>query len=209
MSGAPTSLRARALSAVVLGATLIGATLIGAPSLARADEPVAPKPKIHDFIYGSGIALLMNRVSVGYDWIPHSHHAIGINGFGMLLGITHGGPNVAKGTVFGAGGEIGYRYYVGDDGPSGPFFAISLVGGYYHSRADLYEPDPNARWYIHYGAAIDMGWSFHLDKTTMVAFAVGAQRTWTDERGNLCPLAALLVGDGVRPRFEILVGKVF
>ncbi len=196
----------RALAvAVVLG-------VLSSPRPARAEEPTAapvPAPAIQHFVYGQGIALLMNRLSFGYDFLVGGRHSFGLNVFGQLIGVTHGGPNVASGTVGGVGGELGYRYYAGAGGFSGPFFGLAAIGGYYHSRADLYEADDNARFYIHYGGAIDMGWAFNLDKTTVVVLALGAQRTWVDERGHICDLAQLLVGDGVRPRAQIQVGRVF
>ncbi len=50
------------------------------------------------------------------------------------------------------------------------------MGGYYHSRADLYElKDATAVWYIQYGAAIDLGWAFHLDADTVLALSIGAR----------------------------------
>ena len=175
--------------------------------------PAPPRPPtrdFHNYIFGSAIALLMNRVSIGYELMPRKHHAIGLSGYGMILGITHGGPNVAKGTVLGGGGELGYRYYAGENGASGPFLAISAMGGYYHSRADIYElKDATAVWYKQYGAAIDLGWAFHLDVDTVLALSIGAQRTWVDERGHLSDLAQLLAGEGVRPRAQLLVGRVF
>ena len=152
----------------------------------------------------------MDRISVGYEHQVAPHHSIGLAGFGMLFGVTHGGPNVAKGTVFGAGGELGYRYYVGDRGPSGPFAGVSFVGGYYHSRRDLYElKDDSARWYLHYGWALDIGWAGYIDRITVLALAIGAQRTWVTEKGNLSDLAQLLVGDGVRPRIVFQFGRMF
>ena len=198
---------ARFGAALVAGAGVVAAVSSSSPALA---QELAPPQARHNFFFGSGIALLMNRVSLGYEYLPVRHHSIGLSGWGMLLGLTHGGPNVAKGTVFRGGFELGYRYYAGDRGPDGPFFGVSFIGGYYHSRADLYElKDSTAVWYMHYGAAIDMGWSFHLDAITIVALAIGAQRTWVDERGKLCDLAQLLVGDGVRPRALLQVGRVF
>lgn len=185
------------------------AGVLSAPSDVRAEEVVPQPVGPSHFVYGQGIALLMNRLSFGYELLPEAHHSFGLGVFGQLIGVTHGGPNVADGTVGGVGFELGYRYYAGERGPSGPFFGVAFIGGYYHSRADLYERDDNSRFYIHYGGAIDMGWAFWLDRTTVVALALGAQRTWVDERGNLSDLAQLLVGDGVRPRGQIQVGRVF
>jgi hypothetical protein len=184
------------------------AILVMLPSPVRADD-AKPSPR-ENFFFGSAIALLMNRTSLGFERLPAPHHSIGLSGYCMAIGITHGGPNVAKGTVFGAGVELGYRYYALENGPDGPFVGVAAIWGYYNSRKDLYElKDDTATWYHHYGAAIDMGWAFHFDRITVLAFAIGAQRTWTDERGNLSPIAQLLVGDGVRPRVQFQVGRVF
>jgi hypothetical protein len=200
------------------GATRIARALFVASTIAasawstraRASETATPpSPPSHHFVYGQGIALLMNRVSVGYEFLPDAHHSFGVGVYGQLLGITHGGPNVAAGTVGGAGGELGYRYYFGGGGPSGPFVGVSALAGYFHSRADLYERDPNARWYMQYGGAVDLGWAVHLDRTIIAGFALGAQRTWLDEPGHLSDLADLLVGEGLRPRGQIQVGRVF
>jgi hypothetical protein len=110
----------------------------------------------------------------------------------------------------GLGTELGYRFYGGRDGPFGPFLGVSFLTSLYHTQATVYRVDPDAFRYGQYGPALDLGWSVHLDRTTVVALAIGAQYTFvTVDEHRLSDLARLLVGDGLRPRGGIQVGKVF
>ena len=115
-----------------------------------------------------------------------------------------------KGAFVGVGGELGYRFYAWRDGPFGPFFGLSFLAGYYHTQATFYALDPKAFRYAQYGPAVDLGWSVHLDRTTVLALALGAQYTGVDvDPRSLNELTRLLVGDGPRPRGQVQVGKTF
>ena len=183
-----------------------------APATAPATAPAAPAPPAfpQHFLFGNGLALLITRLSVGYELLPAVHHSFGINIHGQ-----YGGGLVSEffglnGTFVGVGGELGYRFYAWSDGPFGPFIGVSWLTGYYHTQETFYRVDPNAFRYLQYGPAFDLGWSVHLDRTTVLAFGLGAQYTFTDvDPRSLHDITRLLVGDGPRPRGQIQVGKVF
>ena len=77
-------------------------------------------PQGHHFFYAQALGLLVRRVSVGYELQPRTHHTFTIASYLQYPGGT--GPEVARGGAFGTGSELGYRYYDGAHGPSGPFF---------------------------------------------------------------------------------------
>ncbi|MDB4946740.1 MAG: hypothetical protein JWP97_6274 [Labilithrix sp.] len=114
------------------------------------------------------------------------------------------------GAFVGIGDEIGYRFYGDRDGPYGPFVGASFLTSVYHTQKSIYRLDPSALEYVQWGPALDLGWSLHLDRTIVLAFSMGAQYTFTTVDGDRLPqLTRLLVGDGLRPRAGIQVGRVW
>lgn len=164
---------------------------------------------VRHFVFGQALAVLVRRVSVGYELLlPLAHHSFGLTVHGQWPGTKY--FSVAAGEVAGFGGELGYRYYSGERGPRGPFFGVSLLSGHYYSRTSFLEEDPRARWYTQYGWAIDMGWAAYVDRSIIVAVAAGVQRTWIDvERSQITDQAELVSGEGLRPRAQIQIGRVF
>lgn len=213
-------------------AILTTIALLAIPTIARAQEPVispndpalmptppAPPPRFPQFfLFGNGLALLISSLSFGLELLPVTHHSIGLNVHGQYGGIigqilkwTDIEPH-EKGVFVGGGGELGYRFYAYRDGPFGPFIGFSFMANFYHAQDSLtdFSVTSNSVNYVQYGPATDIGWSFHLDKTTVVALSLGAQYTFiTIDSSRLADLTALLVGDGIRPRAGIQVGKVF
>ena len=164
---------------------------------------VDPPPRFpQHFLFGNGLPLLLTSLSVGYELLPVAHHSIGLNIHGQYGGGIISEIIGVKGAFVGLGAELGYRFYAWRDGPYGPFFGMSFLGGYYHTQNSIFQVDPNA---------FDFGWSMHLDKKgTVLAFSLGAQYTFTDVDPRRLPeLTRLLVGDGPRPRGGIQVGKTF
>ena len=174
--------------------------------------PVDPPPRFpQHFLFSNGLPLLLTSLSVGYELLPVAHHSLGLNVHGQYGGGIISEIIGVKGAFVGLGAELGYRFYAWRDGPYGPFFGMSFLGGYYHTQATIYRIDPNAFRYFQYGPAVDFGWSVHLDKKgTVLAVSLGAQYTFTDVDPRRLPeLTRLLVGDGPRPRGGIQVGKTF
>jgi hypothetical protein len=212
-------------------AAVLVAALIAWPCMARADdvepapvepaplEPVAPPPVPppapppvfpQHFLFGNGLALLLTRLSVGYELLPVAHHSFGFSIHGQYGGGLASEFVGLSGAFVGVGGELGYRFYAFRDGPFGPFIGVAFLTGYYHTQTSIYRVDPDAFRFAQYGPAADLGWSVHLDKTTVLAIALGAQYTFVDvDAGSLPDLTRLLVGDGPRPRGQIQVGKIF
>lgn len=184
-----------------------------APPLAAPSpiEPpvVEPRPVRH-FLFGNGLALLMTRLSVGYELFPARHHSIGISVFGQAVG-GFASEIMAPGACLGLGTELGYRFYGGHDGPSGPFLGLSVLGGRYLSLSRLYRTDTHGEGYFQLGGAADVGWALHLDRTIVVALGVGVQYTWVAgaSRDTLSEIAQLVSGEGFRPRGNVQVGKTF
>ena len=167
----------------------------------------APERDGHHFVFGQALALLVRRVSIGYELLPGVHHSFGITLHGQSPGT--GVPSLVKGGIAGGGGEIGYRYYTGARGPYGPFVGTSFLSGYYVSRSSFYE-DVATTTYAQYGLAIDMGWATDIDRTFTLAVGIGAQRTWIDvDRRKLSDYGKAVAGEGVRPRAMVQVGRAF
>ncbi len=179
-----------------------------APSL--VEPPVAPPRPVRHFLFGNGLALLMTRLSVGYELFPARHHSIGISVFGQAVG-GFASEVIAPGACLGLGSELGYRFYGGHDGPSGPFFGLSVLGGRYLSHSRLYRTDTHGEGYFQIGGAADVGWALHLDRTVVVALGVGIQYTGVvgASRDTLSEIAQLVSGEGFRPRGNVQVGKTF
>jgi len=181
-------------------------------SRGHADEP-PPSPSFepqatHHFVFGQALAVLVRRISVGYELLPAPHHSFGITVHGQWPGTKY--FSLAHGEAMGLGGEIGYRYYANEVGPTGPFFAASFLSGYYYSRSSFLESDPTALWFTQYGWAIDMGYSIAIEKTTIICMGLGVQRTWIDvPRADITDTAQLTNGEGLRPRAQFQVGRVF
>lgn len=199
----------RRQAAAVFAASLVLAWSRAA--LAQDEASVQPQvlePEGHHFVFGQGLALLVRRVSIGYELMPRAHHSFGLTLHGQAPGT--GAPSIVSGAVAGGGGELGYRYYAGARGPNGPFVGASFLSGYYFSRSSFYDKDAPTTPYAQYGLAMDMGWATHIDRTIVLAMGIGAQRTWiVGEREKLTDYAKMVVGDGVKPRAMIQVGRIF
>lgn len=179
------------------------------PPPAPAPSPPAPHFPQH-FLFGNGLALVLTRLSVGYEYLYIAHHSLGFSIHGQYGGGIASELVGVKGAFVGLGGEVGYRFYAWRDGPFGPFLGLSFLAGYYHTQSSIFRIDPKAFRYLQYGPAVDLGWSVHLDRTTVLAVALGAQYTAvTVDPLTLPDLTRLLVGDGPRPRGQIQVGKTF
>jgi hypothetical protein len=181
------------------------------PAPTAPDPPAAPPPRFpQHFVFGNGLALLLTRLSIGYELLPVAHHSIGLSIHGQYGGGIASELVGLNGSFVGLGGELGYRFYAWRDGPFGPFVGVSFLMGYYHTQGTFYRIDPNAFRYLQFGPAVDFGWSVHLDRTTVLAVGLGAQYTFVDvDPRSLQDLPRLLVGDGPRPRGQIQVGKTF
>ena len=209
---------AQPFTALVVVMAALGA-FASSPSLAHAETPTAQATALatapasaeqagHHFLFGQALAILVRRVAVGYELLPAPHHSFGITVHGQWPGTKY--LSIAHGEVAGFGGEIGYRYYADEHRPTGPFFAVSFLSGYYYSRSSFLESDPTALWYTQYGWAVDMGWSFAIERTTIIALGAGVQRTWIDvTRAEITDHAQLSNGEGLRPRAQFQVGRVF
>ena len=184
--------------------------LVAQPPLVLPAPPPPPPRFPQHFLFGNGLALLLTSLSVGYELLPVAHHSIGLNLHGQYGGGIVSEIVGVKGAFAGVGAELGYRFYAWRDGPFGPFIGMSLLTGVYHTQATFYRIDPHAFRYAQYGPAVDLGWSAHLDRTTVFALSVGAQYTFVSvDPRDLNEITRLLVGDGPRPRGGIQVGKVF
>ena len=181
---------------------------LSSSSRARADTPARAEESPHHFVFGQTLAVIVRRISVGYELLPTTHHSFGLTVHGQWPGTKY--FSYAPGEVAGFGGELGYRYYAGERGPNGPFFAASFLTGHYYSRSSFLESDPHALWYTQYGWALDFGWATYLDRTIVFAMAAGVQRTWiTVDRATITDQAQLLDGEGLKPRAQIQVGRAF
>jgi hypothetical protein len=178
----------------------------GAETLEPAPPP--PQPAGHHFVFGQGVPILIRRLTVGYEYMPGSHHSFGLTLHGQAPGTYV--PTPVKGAATGFGGEIGYRFYGGSRGPGGPFVGASFLCGGYASAPTFLAIRPKTTHYAQYGVALEVGWAVHIDRTIVLAMGIGVQRTWIGvDRERLSDFAQMVVGDGVRPRAMIQVGRVF
>lgn len=156
------------------------------------------------------LSLVINHFGAGLELMPVEHHALILSAYYFatttskyLPGDT--GPH-ANNDFNGVGGELGYRYYYGHNGPRGLFVGPSLLLGKFKATSD---GAPSTHFYD-LGVGADVGYQAILGDAWVFGFSAGAQYTWVSQSlpDQVAP-AAYHANSGVHPRMQIAVGYAF
>lgn len=207
-----------------VSASLLATTAFVGAASAQEPLPVADKtvgavdtsaePK-HYAVILNPLATAVGRYSVDALWMPAVHHALVINPFFQRLTAdvtstaTVGNATMSTSytdTFSGFGGELGYRFYSGDHGPSGFYIGPSLIAGAYSESSSLGGDKVS---FTSYGAALDIGGQAMLKSGILIGGGFGLQYTKSSKdfsTGDLPLKAQILAGGGVHPRFLFSFG---
>lgn len=190
------------------------------PAFADDNEPPlhesgAPEQFVRGTVQINPIAAFIGEYGGAVEVVPAPHHALiatayyantsstdptptGYSQFGdALYDTTH---------LWGAGGEIGYRRYLGALGPHGLFYGPSLVFGFF----DAHSPRTGVDYrFWKYGVAFDVGYQAIVGP---VAFSIGAGVQYTrpsEDIPDQSLYVAVHTGDAVRPRILGSIGYAF
>lgn len=152
----------------------------------------------------SPLTLMLARYGGTLDFVPASHHGITLTAFYAYTRTNADSNNVFEGV----GGEVGYRYYFGHDGPRGLFLGPSLLLGRYTAS-----PPPglgSAVSFDSWGVAADVGWQATVIDRVAVGIATGVQYTDPSRKFPVQELpAAVYANRSVMPRLNVWVGVAF
>lgn len=195
------------------------------PAPAELDRPSQRSPRAGDEPEGfkqlavefNPLSLIIGRYSAQVEYLPVLHHGFVLNphydSVSFELTVSAAGEEYTYEEGFsGFGGEIGYRYYTGRNGPNGFFIGPSfLVGRYSTKGSELEEWDQKS--FTSLGWAVDLGGQGVIGPGIVLGIGVGMQQTKNsinaDQFGELPLSAEILVGSGVRPRFLLALGYAF
>lgn len=156
------------------------------------------------------VALFINRLSANVEIVPADHHALVLNPFYFdshtaAFGNASGSPAPSQ-RFEGFGGEIGYRYYAGHDGPRGFFAGPSLIAASVQATPSK-GPQTSL---IDYGVALDVGWQALVESRWVVSLGAGGEYMFTSLNipDQQAP-ASYYVGGGLHPRILAAVGCAF
>jgi hypothetical protein len=178
---------------------------------ARADD-IDPGVRFKPLaVQGNPIAFAVGRYGADIEYLPLPHHALHLTGFYYFAF-----PGVDD-QFTGPGGELGYRWYSGDDGAHGWFVGGSFVAGQYEYQHTPLLPtvlDPGSDTkFVALGGAVDAGFQLVAFGNLAVGAGAGLQYVHytiepTFEPGG-STLRDLAYGSGLRPRLLCSVGAAF
>lgn len=147
--------------------------------------------------------LQLERYGGVVEIVPVSHHAIVAS---LFYAHTETNEDSFHNRFRGVGGEIGYRYYTGHDGPRGFYVSPSLLLGAY----DAIPARGEAQSFVNYGAALDVGYQATVADRWVVGLGVGLQYSQPDTTFPQQELpASVYANPGVRPRLLLALGLAF
>lgn len=163
------------------------------------------------------LSLIIEHFGAGLELMPVEHHALLLSGYYFSTTtaknlttapnpISDTGPVLVNNKFQGFGGELGYRYYYGHNGPRGLFVGPSLLLGKFDAL-------PSAGATTHFydiGGAADVGYQAILGDAWVFGFSAGAQYTWVSQSFPMQEApAAYHANSGIHPRMQIAVGYAF
>jgi hypothetical protein len=179
----------------------------GAPPLEYAHRNVA--------IEITPLSLIIEHYGAGLELMPFEHHALLLSAYYFATTTAKnpnpsGGPpnNITQSNDFnGVGGEIGYRYYYGHNGPRGLFVGPSLLLGEFKAVPSR---GGSSTSFYDLGVGADVGYQAILGDAWVFGFSAGAQYTWASHSflAQEAP-AAYHANSGIHPRMQIAVGYAF
>ncbi|CAN5329282.1 hypothetical protein BH09MYX1_BH09MYX1_55160 [soil metagenome] len=196
----------------VVAALILGSAVVLAPIAAHAEEAprdpdvravqVDPPPLRRFSIALAPIGPTIGRWGGSVELLLASHHALGLSG-----AYVHSHTNEDTNNVFRGGiGEVGYRYYFGENGARGFFLGPSFILG----RFDAVPERGATTSFWNLGGALDLGFSALVADRVLFALGAGIQYTAPTESFPAQELpASIYARAGVRPRLLLALGFAF
>jgi len=212
---------------LVLAPLLIGAALLAsrrrrrlgpllalgsllAPAVARAEPPPPDLVTVHEVapptrriaISYDPLTLMLQRYGANVEVLLASHHVLGVSAYYAYAHTNEDTNNVFRGV----GGELGYRWYAGDNGPRGFYVGPSLLLGRF--EAVPARGDSVSYWNV--GGAMDLGWQALV--ADRVLFGLGAGLQYSAPTASLPAqevTASVYANAGLRPRLSLAFGVAF
>lgn len=189
----------------VLAASILALPLHAQPSsFSAALETPEPTPPRRRFAATyDPLTVIIGRASINVETVPGSHHGVIATIYRLGTTTTDASFNTR---YRGTGGELGYRYYSGDNGPRGVFVGPSLLLGTFTGtprRGDVVE-------FSNIGGAVDLGYQAIVKGRLVLGLAFGLQYTWPSKTIAHQDLpASIYANRGLRPRFILAIGVAF
>ena len=219
--------RTNRICIVSMAASLVLATMLTAAPNATADppppvdvvlrEPSPPQRLVT--LEWNPLALIVGKVSANVVVVPIDHHALVLSPFyartttapiyvvdPTMTNPTMPSIQLPQQTFEGFGGEIGYRYYLGQGGPRGFFAGPSFIIASMKATAQ----DSSQLTFWDYGLAVDVGYEALIGDRVALALGGGAQYVATSKSipDQQLP-AAVYANSAVRPRVLVSLGYAF
>ena len=159
------------------------------------------------------LSLIIEHYGAGLEFMPVEHHALLLSGYYFATTTatqTTTYPPTPPATVnndfHGFGGELGYRYYYGQNGPRGLFVGPSLLLGKFTAVPNAGATTP----FYNLGGAADVGYQAILGDAWIFGLSAGAQYTWVSQSfaAQEAP-AAYHANSGLHPRMQLAIGYAF
>jgi hypothetical protein len=147
------------------------------------------------------------RLSLNVEYAPVKHHVVVLSPhFVHTSAEIAVSPEMMQTRSFtGAGAEIGYRYYTGQNGMNGVFFGPSLIGGVFN--ASLLGQDTV---FTNVGVAADIGFQDIVFDHLVLGAGVGIQYLHVSENfGDLPAGSSAIASSGIKPRLLAQAGYAF
>ncbi len=208
--------RRRALPTVVL----LAALALPAPARGEAEPAVdvrlqlpPPPHRIMSLSYNP-LELIFGKVSIDAVIVPRSHHALVLSPFYVTTTTAPiyvfddmGHPTQLTAQSFrGAGAELGYRYYFGQQGPRGFYLGPSVVLAWMQVTAG----NGSETNFLHYGFAADAGYQLLIADRVSLSLGAGLQVVLTDKSIPKQQFPArFYANEGVAPRVNASLGVAF
>lgn len=195
--------RRRHASLLVLGALV-------APSVARAEPPPPDLVTVHEdapvtrriALSYNPLTLMLQRYGGNVELLLASHHALGVSAYYAYARTNEDTNNVFRGV----GGEVGYRWYSGENGPRGFYVGPSFLLG----RFEAIPSRGSATVYENLGGALDLGWQALVADRVLVGLGAGLQYTApTASLPQQEVSASVYANAGLRPRLTFALGVAF
>lgn len=194
--------RRRLASLLTVGAVLL-------PSVARAEPPPdlvtvqeAAPPTRRIAISYAPLTLMLQRYGGNVELLLASHHALGVSAYYAYARTNEDTNNVFRGV----GGELGYRWYAGENGPRGFYVGPSALLG----RFEAVPAQGATVAYWNVGGALDLGWQALVADRVLFGLGVGLQYTApTTSLPQQEVSASVYANAGLRPRLSLAFGVAF
>jgi hypothetical protein len=217
----------RPLSLRPLLAVICLAALAMTEPVAMADPPApvdvvlheTPPPRRLLTVEWNPVALILGKWSANVIVVPTEHHSLVLSPFYVLtttvpIYVTDAsstasnpfGTQLPQQTFEGFGGEIGYRYYLGHEGPRGFFAGPSLLLASMTAKAQ----DGSRTSFWDYGLAVDAGYQALVVDRVAISLGAGAQYLATSTSIPKQQWPAKVYANGaVLPRVLVAIGYAF